>query len=193
MSGSKENRSATMVVEAIYARKKGVVKETIKKEQDLFVSYFMKRQRMNGNEAKDLYFHCFSIFYEKVRREKITKMTSKISSYLIRVGMNTILNEHKRGLRYISLDMVTDGDLKVEEIPPNPDHKFGPKVTSQIAQLSGRCKEIIRLKFENGLTIEQIARKLEEKENTIKVRLVRCMRYFKELMVGASKLNEDGK
>jgi RNA polymerase sigma-70 factor (ECF subfamily) len=125
---------------------------------------------------------------------------SRLSTFIYKIAVNTCVAQLRKktalkrrsDLDCVALDTVGNGDQESETLVPVAGGKNQEEVLLDrenvqvirkvLGSLDERCKELIRFRFFEDLSFEQIAAKLEAKRNTLVVRLKRCLdRLFKRL------------
>lgn len=93
-------------------------------------------------------------------------------TWICRIIINEAMNHFRNAKDYVSLDECIT--LAVKFDPGDIDLKRA------IRSVNRKDREIIRMKYEDGYTLKEIAEKLNENENTVKSRLYRGLAKIKE-------------
>ena len=108
---------------------------------------------------------------------------SSFDSFIFTIAYNTTIslirkriNEQKYHDRLKTVRQITDADQIIDEIHFK---ELNAKVKSLLDQLTPRQKEIFKLTREEGLTHEEIAKKLGISVNTVKNHLVTALAFIK--------------
>lgn len=156
---------------------------------DLMASYreplYMLLLRMTHNTtmASDLTVETFSKAFLQLHRYS---PTGTFSSWLFSIGVNTYIDYlRKRKLDTVSINSITrtsDGDFIEYQIPssqPNPEEMMirmqrDAALKEIVDQLKEPYRQIIRLRYYEDLSYEDIAEQLKIPIGTVKVRLNRA-------------------
>lgn len=93
-------------------------------------------------------------------------------TWICRIIINEAMNHFRNANDYVSLDECIT--LAVKFDPGDID------LERAIRSVNRKDREIIRMKYEDGYTLKEIAEKLDENENTVKSRLYRGLAKIKE-------------
>ena len=141
-----------------------------------FVLKFLKQKE----DAEEIVQEVFLKIWES--RKKID-VYSSFDSFLFTIAYNTTINLLRKKMsqeKYIgylkNIQKVDDAVDFIDEVEYN---ELKEKVDSLINRLSPRQQEIFRLSREAGLTHNEIAKKLNISENTVKNHLVSLLKFIK--------------
>lgn len=169
---------------------------------DLMASYreplylLLLRMTHNTTMASDLTVETFSKAFLQLHRYS---PTGTFSSWLFSIGVNTYIDYlRKRKLDTVSINSITrtsDGDFIEYQIPssqPNPEEMMirmqrDAALKEIVDQLKEPYRQIIRLRYYEDLSYEDIAEQLKIPIGTVKVRLNRA----KALLSSVIKERED--
>lgn len=161
---------------------------------DLMAAYreplylLLLRMTHNTTTAADLTIETFGKAFHQLHRYA---PTSTFSSWLYSIGTHTYIDHLRRNrLETVPLSEAqrrTDGDLIEYQIPsgqPNPEEAMmrierDESLKQIVDQLRDPYRQIIRLRYYDDLSYEEIAAKLQIPIGTVKVRLSRA----KDLLV----------
>ena len=170
---------------------------------DLMASYreplylLLLRMTHNTTMASDLTVETFSKAFLQLHRYS---PTGTFSSWLFSIGVDTYIDHlRKRKLETISINSITrtsDGDFIEYQIPssqPNPEEMMirmqrDAALKEIVDQLKEPYRQIIRLRYYEDLSYEDIAEQLKIPIGTVKVRLNRA----KALLSSVIKERGDG-
>jgi len=156
---------------------------------DLMASYreplylLLLRMTHNTTMASDLTVETFSKAFLQLHRYS---PTGTFSSWLFSIGVNTYIDYlRKRKLETVSINSITrtsDGDFIEYQIPssqPNPEEMMirmqrDAALKEIVDQLKEPYRQIIRLRYYEDLSYEDIAERLKIPIGTVKVRLNRA-------------------
>lgn len=156
---------------------------------DLMASYreplylLLLRMTHNTTMASDLTVETFSKAFLQLHRYS---PTGTFSSWLFSIGVNTYIDYlRKRKLNTVSINSITrtsDGDFIEYQIPssqPNPEEMMirmqrDAALKEIVDQLKEPYRQIIRLRYYEDLSYEDIAEQLKIPIGTVKVRLNRA-------------------
>lgn len=99
--------------------------------------------------------------------------------------LNNLIIDYYRKHKTTSLDELEESGFDVEDTAAriSIDTLDGERVMLLIQKLAKEYREVIFMKYVNNLEIDEIAAILEEKENTIAVRVHRGLKKLKELYI----------
>ncbi len=141
-----------------------------------FIFLFLKQKE----DTEEIVQEVFIKIWES--RGKINIYAS-FESFLFTIAYNTTMSllrkrmSETKSREYLkSLQQVSSAEQIIDEIQYK---ELKQKVESLLKHLTPRQEEIYRLSREEGLTHEEIARKLNISENTVNNHLVRIMKFLK--------------
>ncbi|HEY1036960.1 MAG TPA: RNA polymerase sigma factor [Candidatus Paceibacterota bacterium] len=129
-------------------------------------------------KAKDVVQDTFVRYWEYVATDG--KVDSP-KAFLFRIATNAII-DHYRKKKEVSLDSLADEGFEPADL--DTQHRLVRSVDSQTAlalvhKLEERTRDIVLMRYVDELTVKEIAEILDERENTISVKLHRA---HKELL-----------
>ncbi len=163
-------------------------RENLKKEFDaaydlhadaLFRYSFYKIS--DREKAKDIVQDTFVRYWEYIAANG---EVDKVKPFLYRIASNAII-DHYRKKKEISLDDMAD-DFGFDpadsdshlSVLRGPDSKLA---MSLVEKLEGVSRDIILMRYVDGLSVKEIAEILEERENTISVKIHRALKDLQDL------------
>jgi len=128
---------------------------------------------------------------EIVKSLKGFKLQSGLGTFVYKIVVNICIEQirkktaAKRVAQCVPLDPVSaDRDESGTHIPRNPDPNQEEMLMAQerlgllkraLSSLDERCRELVRLRFFEELSFQEIAARLHTKQNTLVVQLKRCL------------------
>lgn len=119
------------------------------------------------------------------------KEVQNFKPFLYRIASNLIIEEYRKH-KSASLDTMLEeeaaGERTVAELRDDEwserliDRLDGVKAMQAMRTLPEQYREVLTLRFVDGLTPKEIALFLEERENTVSVRIHRGLRHLKDLL-----------
>ncbi len=169
---------------------------------DLMATYreplylLLLRMTRNTTAAADLTIETFGKAFLQLHRYA---PTGSFASWLYTIGVNTYI-DHRRRQRVDTVPLSTaernpDGDFVEYQIPsgqPNPEERMirmerDQNLTQIVDQLKEPYRQIIRLRYYDDLSYEEIASRLRIPLGTVKVRLARA----KDLLAATMKHDKE--
>jgi RNA polymerase sigma factor (sigma-70 family) len=150
----------------------------------------MKYASFDKEMAEDYYQEAFYIMYCKVKDGKLSKLTSKISTLLIGIGKNLILNDARRK------DMVSDKDDEtiLDDEFERKENELESQTKQEIVRnvvrlLTEPCKTILELFYWSRLRYSEMLKKIKTFKNTnsLKAQKRKCMKRLEEKLKSAFK------
>ena len=105
-------------------------------------------------------------------------------AFLYRVAHNAIVDAFRKRRESTSLDMLEDSGFDVSDGREGAQELFldGEIAVAHLEKLSDGHREVLVMKFIDDMTISEIARLLEESENTVSVRIHRALKKMKDII-----------
>lgn len=170
---------------------------------DLMAAYreplylLLLRMTRNTTTAADLTIETFGKAFLQLNRYA---PTGTFSSWLFTIGVNTYIDHARR--RHIdtvplsSTERNSEGDFVEYQIPssqPNPEERMirmerDENLKQIVDQLKEPYRQIIRMRYYEDMSYEEISQKLKIPIGTVKVRLSRA----KDLLTSVVKTNDGG-
>lgn len=120
------------------------------------------------------------------------KQVKNIRAFLYQVARNLII-DHIRKKKSYSLDHIVESgiDFGFDAADRWEDHIDGEKVLQELGTLlKKKDHDTLIMRFVEDMTITEIAEILDEKENTISVRIHRALKKLEEILQNSPKKNE---
>lgn len=160
-----------------------VLQKVYNQNRDKFIN-FARRYNVGEEDIIDAYQDAYIVFYNNVKKGKITELTSSVSTYLFSIGKHIIFDKIKKNAKTINPDFevtllqkdeVTDFEVSSGL---SPEQKLLQK---HFSSLGKKCQELLTLFYYNGLTVKEILESTSyETENVVKSSKSRCLKTLKE-------------
>ncbi len=141
--------------------------------------------RINDRErAKDLVQETFMRSWRYVAGGEVLEQPR---AFLYRVANNLVINEYERRKPTVSADqMLNDGTLQLatDEHDSTQDRLDAELVIKILGELNNSYRQVVIMRFVDGLPIREIAEILNESENNISVRLHRALKLLQKHLRG---------
>jgi RNA polymerase sigma-70 factor (ECF subfamily) len=136
----------------------------------------------NRDLALDLAQDTFTKTWDYLQNGKKVK---NIQAFLYQVARNLIIDYHRKK-KSQSLDTILDSGLEFED-PNDNREQYEFAIDSKLAfqlleDIGDSYKEVLLLRYVDQLQVQEIAQILNEKENTISVRIHRALDKLKTLL-----------
>ncbi len=134
----------------------------------------------NRELAQDLTQETFMKYWQVMRKGEVLKNER---AYLYTLARNQIIDWYRRK-KESSLDVLTEAgiDFKGDGAKSITDTSEAAEVLAVIQQLDEEFREVLLLRFVEGLSPKDIATQLEESANTVSVRIHRALKKVQEKM-----------
>ncbi len=113
--------------------------------------HYVKEHGGTADDAKDIFQEALIVFYEKAIHDQLT-LTASVSTYLIAICKNLWRQELDKRTRKTSL---TADQMNSSEVVPEAETTL--QLMDFVAQLGGKCKDILVSFYYFGQRLEQIA------------------------------------
>jgi len=144
---------------------------------------FQKSQLNNWNDAEDITIQTFAKAFDN-----LDKYNSKYNfkNWLIMMSKQVYIDyQRKKKHQYISIDQENIFQLKDKELTAEDKIILEQKLLElkkAVSQLKPHYKEIIELRYFNDLTYKEIAERIGEPLNNVKVKLMRARKLLNNLL-----------
>lgn len=160
-----------------------------KKNREPFIAYLLKQySSLRREDAEDLYQESFLVLYQNVVSGKLTELTSSLSTYLFRIGINKTndrfkLNENKQTCSLeehpevaswgkIGMEFLEDMDSEKEKI-----------VYEVIDNMESPCREMLFGFYYDKYDMEELASRLGYKDASVaKASKYKCIQKIKNVI-----------
>jgi RNA polymerase sigma factor (sigma-70 family) len=141
---------------------------------------------INEEDAKDIYQDSILAFRDNIYKDHLKQLTCSVKTYLFSIGKNKIREFLRNEKRSINVKNVlieeTDEVLYVDFYEEEPSIRE-LRLQMVFTKLGSRCKEILKLSFLQGYTLDEISEILQySNKNVLKSQKSRCLKQLKELM-----------
>ncbi|MEM9001188.1 MAG: sigma-70 family RNA polymerase sigma factor [Bacteroidota bacterium] len=136
----------------------------------------------------DIYQDAYIVFFENIRKGKLTKMTSSIGTYLIAIGKYMIFDHLRTSEKMVPSEKILslakeeaeDLSLDFEKETLNERQLLLKK---QFQHLGKKCQELLTLFYYDGLTIDEIVASTDySNQNVVKSQKSRCLKSLREVI-----------
>jgi RNA polymerase sigma-70 factor, ECF subfamily len=155
------------------------------KDMALSFAYFHTK---NYSDASDIAQEVFIRLYTKART---IKDASKLKSWLYKTEIN-LINDHFRAKKRRSIIDYESYNEIIKHAADDYDYSDKIALFDAIERLNKNEKDLVYLKYLNGLTIKEISSIINKSENNIKVMLHRTREKLARMLEG-EKNEENGK
>ena len=171
------------IIKSIRGGDRLILKKIYDENRETFIK-FSKNYNIERVDAIDIYQDAIIVLYENIANGKIIDLSSKVSTYLFAIGKYKIFQLHRDKSKvelksdfYIEGENISfDVNLYNENLTKQQDllNKFYSK-------LGDRCKEILKLFYYEGYTLDEIINILNYSDKKVlKSQKSRCMRQLKD-------------
>ncbi len=141
---------------------------------------------MDEESSSDCFQDAMIVLYKNVRERKLTGLSSTIKTYLFSIGKNMLLSKFKADRRMVALNEVNLAKMTSEhfEMPELFEgNSLENKIADIVRQINDPCKSILRFFYFRGLSMEEIAVRMNYKNaQTVKSQKVRCIKELQRLL-----------
>ena len=148
------------------------------------VKHYIKTNRGNEDEAKDIFQDAVIIFYKKVKLDQISQDTN-ITAYICHVAKNLWINRAKKLNRTI--------ELPDEDYHPAEEDNFLDQLISEekknavrnlLSQIGEECQKLLKYSVYDNLSMKEICAKMGySSENVAKTYNYRCKQKLVQLVM----------
>ena len=170
-------------IDLIKSGDQAALRKIYDENRNIFIK-FSRKYNVKEADALDIYQDSIVILYENIVNGKITDLSSKISTYLFAIGKYKIFQLHRDNSK-IELqneiiieeeNIYLDVDLHNEELTNQQE-----LLNKYFSRLGNRCKEILKLFYYEGYTLDEITEILNYSDKKVlKSQKSRCMRQLKD-------------
>ena len=148
-----------------------------------FIAWITSHFQCSRDEARDVYQVSIIALYENIVNEKLQTLSSSIKTYLFAIGKNKFLEYRKADNRF---DFISEGNgYEVEDVKSwEKEEKENRIVLAErcLEKLGDPCKSLLELYYFHGMTMEEIATRLNYKNpNTSKNLKYKCLMRLRNL------------
>ena len=147
------------------------------KYKDKIYSYFWFRVNFDQKTAEDL---TSEVFIKALKNFEKFDVTRSFQAWIYAISRNHLINYYKASKRETSL---AEAEGIVKLFHTQVDEKLElEEVIKVINSMEGNYKEIILLRFIEGLTNQEIAQLLGKEEGAVRTQISRSMSKLRELL-----------
>lgn len=143
-------------------------------------------------KAKDIVQDTFVRYWEYVAADGHVE---NVKAFLYRIANNAIIDNYRKK-KELSLDILEEDGF--DPMDTESHHKMARSVDSQTAlklvnELSESDRTIVLMRYVDGLSVKEISEVLNERENTISVKIHRSLKQLQDLFESTDKGDEKKK
>ncbi|TKC14950.1 RNA polymerase sigma factor [Robertmurraya kyonggiensis] len=152
--------------------------DELNEELNIVYRYLLKLgiSKLDAEDAVQEAAYKYLLYYDSIKN-------AKIRGWLIRVALNAYYDQCRKQGRYV-LDL-NESVLKVDiqELPENIflQKERNSELGKALSQLKPHFQELLLLKYQSGLTYEEISKLLEISVSSIKTNLFRARKKLEEI------------
>jgi len=191
-----EQKADSVVIEKIRNGDKTQLEAIYKAHKYEFINWLTNQYHCSEDDAKDIYQFAIITFYDNIRNDKLSDLSSSVKTYLFAIGKHKVLEQKKASVRYRYLE--DDQEAGIPDIGKWDDELYEESlqlVEECLNKLGEPCKSLLELYYFHGLSMEEIADKMNYKNRftskNLKYKCVNRLRriYLEELTkTGGQKL-----
>lgn len=147
-----------------------------------FIMWVVSKNRIDVNDAKEIYQQSFLIFYENIVNGKLKKLKSSLKTYLFAICKNKVFefNRDKKRKRMIDINKITE-DNNYSDETERRDHLLNISEKS-LSILGGPCKTLLESFYYHKKNMQEITIEMGYKnENTTKNQKYKCLNRLREI------------
>ncbi len=191
---SSETNADIVVIEKIRNGDKRQLEAIYKEHKVEFVNWITGQYHCSEDDAKDIYQFAIITFYDNIRTEKLSVLNSSVKTYLFAIGKHKALEQKKASVKYRYLQ--EGQELPIPDIGKWDDDLYEESlqlVEKCLKQLGEPCKSLLELYYFHGLSMDEIADKMNYKNRftskNLKYKCVNRLRrlYLEELKKSGGK------
>lgn len=178
-----EEENTKNIIKLIRGGDQLVLRKIYDENREAFIK-FSRKYNVERYDAIDIYQDAIIVLYENIANGKITDLKSKVSTYLFAIGKYKIFQMHRDNSK---VELSSELHLEEENIYLDVN-LYNEKLTNRqnllnkyYSQLGKRCKEILKLFYYEGYTLDEIINILKYSDkNVLKSQKSRCMRQLRD-------------
>ena len=178
-----KEESTKNIIKLIRGGDQQVLRKIYEKNREPFIK-FSRKYNVEKYDALDIYQDAIIVLYENIVSGKITDLKSKVSTYLFAIGKYKIFQMHRDNSKVeLTNELFMEDDNIYLDV-----NLYNEKLTNRqgllnkyYVQLGNRCKEILKLFYYDGYTLDEIIDILSYSDKKVlKSQKSRCMRQLKD-------------
>lgn len=163
-------------------------KETLKmiylKNRDSFIN-FARKHSISEEDIVDVYQDAIIVLQEKIAQGKLESLTCSISTFLFGIGKYMLYEKARKNNKTVANFSLENEAYNYKEFSDSyfDDEQNEQQILLQkgFSSLGKKCKEVLKLFYYRGFTLEEIAVKLNySSKNVVKSQKSRCIKQLKD-------------
>lgn len=180
---SSEQITDQVVIENIRNGDKRQLEAIYKAHKVEFVNWITGQYHCSEDDAKDIYQFAIITFYDNIRTEKLSVLNSSVKTYLFAIGKHKAMEQKKASVKYRYLQ--EGQELPIPDISKWDDDLYEGSlqlVEKCLEKLGEPCKSLLELYYFHGLSMDEIADKMNYKNRfTSKNLKYKCVNRLRRL------------
>jgi RNA polymerase sigma-70 factor (ECF subfamily) len=152
--------------------------EDIVRRYEKMVYGIVYRFLNNHQDAEDITQETFLIVYRKL---KSLRKASSLTNWIYTITLNLVRENLRKKYRIKTLNNLNENLIFYND-GSNLSEEIKEKIKMAIEKLPEKQKEVINLKFIEGLKIKEISKIMECKEGTVKIHIFRGLRTLRRIL-----------
>jgi RNA polymerase sigma-70 factor (ECF subfamily) len=152
--------------------------EDIVRRYEKMVYGIVYRFLNNHQDAEDITQETFLIVYRKL---KSLRKASSLTNWIYTITLNLVRENLRKKYRIKTLNNLNENLIFYND-GSNLSEEIKEKIKMAIEKLPEKQKEVINLKFIEGLKIKEISKIMECKEGTVKTHIFRGLRTLRRIL-----------
>ena len=178
-----ETNAEKVVLESIRNGDKTQLEALYKAHKLEFINWVSTKYGCSSEDAKDAFQFAIITLFENLRANRIKQLNSSIKTYLFAVGKHKILEQQKSAIRFTH--KLNEDITEFEDI-----YKWDNDLYEQalrvievcLEKLGDPCKSLLQLYYYHGLSMDDIAEKMQYKNRlTSKNLKYKCINRLRKL------------
>ncbi len=133
----------------------------------------------NRERAKELTQDVFSNFWQYLQKGNAVEHPK---AFLYRSAANIFINEIRKGNKEISLNQLLDTGFDIPDQKANVSEiVFQNEVLEKIRSIDPQYRDVLLMRYVEGMQVQEIAQILNRKENTVSVQIKRGLEKIKKI------------
>ncbi|MEZ4886781.1 MAG: sigma-70 family RNA polymerase sigma factor [Chitinophagales bacterium] len=172
-------------LELIKSGNEEAISHLYEKYRKEFFLWIKNKYQCTDEQAMDAYQESVLVLYNNVKKEKLTKFTSSIKTYLFAIGRNVILYNRRKFQRERS--SITDKESEIVDktsVQVNLQVSERQKILIEVLNDMGSpCKDLIMLYYTENLQFKKIAEQMGYSSDTVaRMQKMRCLKKMRAIM-----------
>lgn len=195
----KNSQKEKSIIESLHTRQEAAFTDAYYVYRSYFIKWARKQfPSIEHVQIEDIYQNALIVFIEKfiwtnrirIENDEIVGLTTSISSFIISIGRNMILNEIKKGKQL----PISQLEKKHQQINFEESHQEEKELKNELVEqafsmLKEKEKDVIYFKYVLGYSYEEI-RKVMNLESADSLKTL-CARYMKRFRTNFKQLREE--